>query len=65
MQTPHAGYSHHYNNHNKVTTTVISHHNKSENSFMPLSVLFFSAFPEVGSCRGWNHGEVVLGISHN
>ena len=26
-------------------------------SIMPLSLSFFSAFPEVGSFRGWNHGD--------
>jgi len=28
-----------------------------QSSIMPLSVSFFSAFPEVGSFRGWNHGD--------
>ena len=26
-------------------------------SIMPLSLSFFSAFPEVGSFGGWNHGD--------
>lgn len=28
-----------------------------QSSIMPLSLSFFSAFPEVGSFGGWNHGD--------
>jgi len=28
-----------------------------QSSIMPLSLTFFSAFPEVGSFGGWNHGD--------
>ena len=47
-----------------LSRVITVHHNKSESSIMPLSVLFFPASPEVGGCRGCNHGDPSLPPQH-